>query len=206
MLNYFCTDHAISGTCFRLMRQSVAFVELPEYETLKQKHVLDWQLAVLMCCVCVCVCVCVCIHQILNKANFSVGAILRQNTDQVKPVSFITVFHCHSLSADWTSLSLSFSLSLIQTVLYSAETAILISAEQSECKGENLLFCQYGPFFSSETMFFMFSPCHSLSGILPESTVCVCADWVAIATWQRRYCSICHEVKKKTTKKKLLLL
>lgn len=43
----------------------------------------------------------------------------------------------------------------------------------------------------------MFSPCHSHSVILPESTVCVCSDCVAIATWLSGYCSICHGVKKK---------
>lgn len=53
-------------------------------------------------------------------------------------------------------------------------------------------------------MFFMFSPCHSHSVILPESTVCVCSDCVAIATWLSGYCSICHGVKKK--KKKVIII
>lgn len=63
--------------------------------------------------------------------------------------------------------------------------------------------CQYKPFF----FYFFWNLVlyvQSLSfplKVLPESTVCVCSDCVAITTWQSGCCSICHGVKKK---KKLL--
>lgn len=113
-----------------------------------------------------------------------------------KSVSFIcfNATFCQLLGP--LSLLVSYS---VWPALYSAETAILISTEHSECKG-GCLWSRLRLLIWTSFFFKLCSLC-SVAVIptkaFPESTGCACSDCVTITTWQSWCCPICHWVKRK---------